>query len=83
MQLRHELPEGSWHIDWMLGQDRAGSAKLVTFRLPRPLVELSPGQSLEAIRLAEHRPAYLDYEGPISGNRGIVTQIAKGDIIDW
>lgn len=30
------------------------------------------GERLEAIRLQDHRLAYLDYEGPVSGNRGEV-----------
>lgn len=29
-------------------------------------------------RLPDHRLAYLDYEGPVSGNRGSVTRIAGG-----
>ncbi|MBL9164720.1 MAG: hypothetical protein JNL18_18470 [Planctomycetaceae bacterium] len=29
-------------------------------------------QSIDAIRIADHRLEYLDYEGPISGGRGAV-----------
>jgi hypothetical protein len=29
-------------------------------------------------RLADHRRAYLDYEGPVSGNRGTVKRITTG-----
>lgn len=28
--------------------------------------------------LAEHRRAYLEYEGPVSGNRGAVRRVAGG-----
>ncbi len=31
-----------------------------------------------AIRLADHRLAYLDYEGPLSGNRGSVRCVDRG-----
>lgn len=32
--------------------------------------------------LPDHRLFYLDYEGPVSGNRGVVTQWDKG-IFEW
>ncbi|MEE3370599.1 MAG: DNA polymerase ligase N-terminal domain-containing protein [Planctomycetota bacterium] len=53
------------HWDLMLEQD----GKLETWALPAPLTPNStqPGQ-----RLANHRIRYLDYEGPISDNRGSV-----------
>lgn len=28
--------------------------------------------------LADHRPAYLDYEGPVSDNRGTVSRVDEG-----
>lgn len=31
------------------------------------------------IRLSDHRPMYLDYDGPISGGRGTVQRIATGE----
>ena len=37
-----------------------------------------PGLAHEAIPLPDHRIAYLDYEGPISGNRGKVHQLDSG-----
>jgi hypothetical protein len=30
------------------------------------------------LRLPDHRPAYLTYEGPISGNRGTVRRVDAG-----
>lgn len=33
-----------------------------------------------AIALPDHRATYLDYEGPVSGDRGEVTQVASGGI---
>jgi hypothetical protein len=35
-------------------------------------------QSTSITRLPDHRREYLDYEGPISGDRGTVTRIARG-----
>jgi len=32
-------------------------------------------------RIADHRPIYLEYEGPISGDRGMVTRVDWGDCI--
>jgi hypothetical protein len=36
-------------------------------------------ERIDATRLADHRVAYLDYEGPISGERGIVTRVDGGE----
>jgi hypothetical protein len=36
------------------------------------------GRSVEARQLVDHRPAYLDYEGPVSGHRGTVTRWDEG-----
>jgi hypothetical protein len=36
------------------------------------------GQSIEVQQLADHRLAYLDYEGPISRDRGVVRRHAAG-----
>jgi hypothetical protein len=33
---------------------------------------------VEAMRLADHRKAYLEFEGPISGGRGKVKRIKQG-----
>lgn len=34
--------------------------------------------TIPAERLADHRLAYLDYEGPVTDNRGQVSQVAAG-----
>ena len=76
--LFHELPttdarESHW--DFMI--ERNGT--LLTWAIDqRPKI----GVVLMAERLADHRVAYLDYEGPISQNRGTVTQVDAGDF-DW
>jgi len=45
----------------------------------------APESSQEAERLADHRPAYLDYEGPVSGNRGHVERWDEGSyqVTEW
>jgi len=88
--LRHDLPDGSSHVDWMLGQDAAGEAPLVTFRLDERVDRMvAGGPPITAERIGDHRPVYLDYEGPIAPrepggpSRGRVTRLARGTIEAW
>ena len=69
--LRHDHPDGL-HWDLML---ETGDV-LATWALDA-LPE--PGTSVEARRLPDHRTRYLDYEGPVSGNRGSVTRWDAGE----
>jgi hypothetical protein len=39
---------------------------------------LAAGNAVPAERLPDHRIAYLDYEGPVSGDRGNVVRVAVG-----
>ncbi len=68
--LEHDFPER--HFDFMLED----GGVLLTWRLAQwPL----PHSSREpATQLADHRLHYLDYEGPVSGNRGTVLQQDSG-----
>jgi hypothetical protein len=68
--LRHDGPQGV-HFDFML---EAGDA-LKTWSLPRP-PEI--GLEMECHSLPDHRLFYLDYEGPISGDRGSVSRWDQG-----
>ncbi len=86
IQLRHELPDGSSHVDWMLARDPLGRAPLVTFRLPGRVDELAPGAdggTMRAERIADHRPSYLTHEGPVSRGRGVVSRLRSGRILEW
>ena len=68
--LEHDHPFLHW--DLML---ECGDA-LQTWRLDRiPAV----AATISAEPLPDHRLMYLDYEGSVSGNRGTVKQIDKGD----
>ena len=71
--LEHDHPALHW--DLML---EAGDV-LQTWRLAEPP---APGLAIEATALADHRLAYLDYEGPISGNRGTVSRWDAGVFTD-
>jgi hypothetical protein len=72
--LEHDSPDGR-HWDFML----EAAAALATWALRVP--PDSPG-SIVADRLADHRLAYLDYEGPVSGERGSVTRWDRGDYVE-
>ena len=80
VQLRHELPDGSWHIDWLIDLDRTEAGRLLTFRLDRRVDDLEAGTEIDLERAADHRRIYLEYEGPLSGGRGEVTRVACGRI---
>ncbi len=68
--LRHDAPDGQ-HFDLLF---EFGPA-LRTWALPRPPDAITP---LTCDALPDHRLAYLDYEGPVSGDRGTVTSWDRG-----
>lgn len=72
--LRHDLPDGTHHYDWLLARDWNGP--LLTFRVGREIsLDCKP---FEAELLGDHRRAYLEYEGEISGGRGRVVRVSTG-----
>jgi hypothetical protein len=68
--LRHDAPRGV-HFDFML----ESGGVLKTWSLPQPP---RPGVEILCEALPDHRLAYLDYEGPVSGDRGTVTRWDHG-----
>lgn len=70
--LLHRLAEGE-HWDMMI---ECGAA-LATWQLARNPLAPHPWP-IPARRIGDHRKAYLEYEGPISGNRGSVERIESG-----
>ncbi len=78
--LLHELPDGSSHVDWLIAPDAGGRRPLIAFRLGGRVDLLPPGQQLAAERIKDHRPAWLDLEGPVSGGRGTARRLARGRV---
>jgi len=70
--LRHDFP---WlHWDFLLARNHAPAA--TTWRLLRtPCVN----EPIAAQALPDHRLLYLDYEGPVSGGRGSVQRLDRGE----
>jgi hypothetical protein len=56
--------------------EQSGVETLRTWRLEQPP---APGAVIKAEALPDHRRMYLDYEGPISGNRGEVQRWDSGE----
>ncbi len=90
--LRHEVPEGfgrSSHWDLMIERpDVAEEHRLATWAieaLPVTWAEFlqiddCSRDRIEAIQLPDHRAHYLDYEGPIPGDRGQVSRSLAGNV---
>ena len=79
--LRHVLPDGSSHHDWLIARAEPPGAPddraLIAFRLGVLPWERDV-RRFTATRLPDHRVAYLTHEGPISGDRGSVTRLRSG-----
>ena len=76
--LLHELPLSAvraTHWDFMLEDDDT----LLTWALERPP---RMGDAVTAEQLADHRREYLEYEGPVSRDRGSVRRWDEG-IFEW
>ncbi|MFT5324590.1 MAG: hypothetical protein ACI8P0_002454 [Planctomycetaceae bacterium] len=71
--LEHDHPELHW--DFMLERGEALLAWRLD-RIPTAACEIA------AVSLPDHRVAYLDYEGPVSSNRGSVQRVDRGDF-EW
>jgi hypothetical protein len=71
--LEHDHPVLHWDLMLEVGQ------ALRTWRLAEPPRE---GRSVAAEAIGDHRLAYLDYEGPVSGNRGRVKRW-DGGTFEW
>ena len=65
---------GRLHYDLMLAHGDA----LATWELLSCPVGMKVGEALPARKLPDHRTAYLDYEGPVSGERGSVSRLERG-----
>lgn len=92
--LRHELPDGSWHFDWMLERPPWGDAGrsaddrcLATWRVMERVDRVATvGTRVLGEPLADHRRVYLWHEGVVggkSGGRGTVQRLAEGEVGRW
>lgn len=70
--LHHQVGGGE-HWDLMLERKDV----LLTWRLEREPIDPS-SLPIPAKWIGEHRRAYLDYEGPVSGDRGHVRRVDRG-----
>lgn len=70
----HHVLESGEHWDLMLENDGV----LLTWQLPADPTA-TDALPMAAKRIADHRLAYLDYEGPVSQNRGTVHRIDRGE----
>jgi len=67
--LEHDYPVPHWDLFLEAGD---------VLRSWRLLAPLEPGIAVAAEPTGDHRLLYLDYEGPVSGNRGTVARIDAG-----
>lgn len=73
--LEHAQREGShWDILLELPQRKF----LATWRVDLPPNDWLNSQFFQARSLPDHRPIYLDYQGPLTNNRGWVTRCDRG-----
>ncbi len=75
--LEHADPRG---VHWDLMIERPDGAALTTWRLSRD--PLATDADTPAERIADHRLAYLEYEGALSGGRGHVRRV-DGGVARW
>jgi len=86
--LYHELPPGQAvapgrgaHWDLMVATDDDGLLR--TWALEEaPSFGQDEAFSIAALSLPDHRRAYLEYEGPVSGDRGTVVRQQAG-LAEW
>lgn len=71
--LEHTTPDGPAHLDWLI--ERPGveaEHRLIAFRCAH---DPTTHPEWRGERIADHRALYLDFEGPLSGDRGVVRRI--------
>lgn len=71
--LEHTTADGCVHFDWLI--ERPGLVvehRLIAFRCS---TDPADGPPWDGERLPDHRADYLEYQGPISGGRGVVRRL--------
>jgi hypothetical protein len=80
---RFVLLEHRWNgVHWDLMLEATDGRTLHTWAIDAPVVS---GVDLPARRLPDHRVAYLEYEGAVSGGRGSVRRVDAGEYerVEW
>lgn len=85
--MRHSTPfvllEHRTHaeVHWDLMIATLDGATLATWRLDQnPIAPC--GDVITAERITDHRVAYLEFEGELSGGRGAVRRVERGEALD-
>ena len=71
--LEHTRAGENPHFDWLIDQD--GVSPLISFRTHTNPMD-GPAE-FNCVRTPDHRRAYLEFEGEISGGRGSVRRVAR------
>lgn len=81
--LEHKTADGSTHFDWMIEDPTlSGERRLATWRTRTRPDRAAPGEAFTGERIGAHRGAYLEYQGPLGGDRGSVRRVAQGSA-EW
>jgi hypothetical protein len=82
--LRHQahglspaVPAGT-HYDWLMGDPADPGGRLWAARTEAPSDAWERLRQWDLHELPPHRRIYLDFEGPLSGGRGIVARVDQG-----
>lgn len=81
--LLHTTPDGR-HYDWLVGTAEYGvdpQARLWTARVAHPSEAWRGLGCFDLAVIAPHRRVYLDYQGLVSGGRGGVTRLDRGEAV--
>ena len=81
--LYHSMPEGDPrqdHLDLMVEVPGSNPPVLATWAIENRNLDLDSLEDFAepAVRLPDHRIEYLQYEGPVSDNRGSVRRVVSG-----
>ena len=71
----------------MIARDPLGQSPLETYRMDHRVDLIAAGSTLAVVRLDDHRPMYLEYEGELTPGaggeaRGHVRRVATGEATD-
>ncbi|MBI5864112.1 MAG: hypothetical protein HZB38_06360 [Planctomycetes bacterium] len=71
--LEHTTADG---VHWAFLLEAPSQPLLLTWRLTKnPLEHAGP---IDAERIQDHRPIYLEFEGELTGGRGVVRRLDRG-----